>query len=136
MAEAVSEHGLREEVLGEVPPHVAERISPDLWNLSWPLMQRPENREVMVDLFADIKSSVDLFPSYQAYLRRHRPPTLIVWGPRDGYMPAPSAEAYLADLPDAELHLMDDGGHWLLETHLAEVVTLARDFLGRVHAGR
>lgn len=133
LAEAVSERGLREEVLGEVPPHVAERISPDLWRLSWSLMRRPENREIMVDLFADIRSSVDLFPAYQAYLREHRPPTLIVWGPHDGYMPEDSARAYLADLPDAELHLLEDAGHWALETHLEEVVTLTRDFLGRVH---
>ena len=38
------------------------------------------------------------------------------------------------DLPDAELHLLD-GGHWLLETNLDEVVALTRDFLGRVHSG-
>jgi pimeloyl-ACP methyl ester carboxylesterase len=69
----------------------------------------------------------------QAYLRVHQPPTLIVWGPHDGYMPEGSARAYLRDLPDAELHLLD-GGHWALETNLDEIVTLARDFLGRVHA--
>jgi len=51
-------------------------------------------------------------------------------GPQDGYMPEPSAGAYLRDLPDAELHLLD-GGHWLLETSLPEVVSLTRDFLER-----
>ncbi|WP_342364996.1 alpha/beta fold hydrolase [Streptomyces afghaniensis] len=60
------------------------------------------------------------------------PPTLIAWGPQDGYMPEGAARAYLRDLPDAELHLLD-GGHWLLETHLEEVVALVRDFLDRVH---
>jgi pimeloyl-ACP methyl ester carboxylesterase len=69
---------------------------------------------------------------HQAYLREHQPPTLIVWGPRDGYMPEGSARAYLRDLPDAEFHLLD-GGHWALETNLAEIAALARDFLGRVH---
>jgi surfactin synthase thioesterase subunit len=29
---------------------------------------------------------------------------------------------------------MLDGGHWLLETNLNEVVGLVRDFLARVHA--
>ena len=48
-------------------------------------------------------------------------------------MPESAARAYLRDLPDAELHLLG-GGHWLLETHLAEVVAYVRDFLGRVHA--
>jgi surfactin synthase thioesterase subunit len=48
-------------------------------------------------------------------------------------MPEGSARAYLGDRPDAELHLLD-GGHWALETNLGEVVTLVRDFLGRVHS--
>lgn len=47
-------------------------------------------------------------------------------------MPPGAARAYLRDLPDAELHLLD-GGHWLLETSLGVVVPLVRDFLSRVH---
>lgn len=49
-------------------------------------------------------------------------------------MPEDSAHAYLRDLPDAERHLFEDDGHWLLETHLAPVADLMRDFLGRVAA--
>ncbi|MEU4396825.1 alpha/beta hydrolase [Kribbella sp. NPDC023855] len=130
LAKAVSAEGLREEVLGEVPPQTAEKISPDLWQLSWPLME--PNRDIMVGFFLEILSSVRLYPQYQAYLREHQPPTLIVWGPQDGYMPAESARAYLKDLPKAELHLFEDGGHWLLESHLDEVVALMRPFLSRV----
>jgi pimeloyl-ACP methyl ester carboxylesterase len=88
-------------------------------------------REITIGVIAGLKDNLAWFPRYQAYLRDHRPPTLIVWGPQDGYMPEGSARAYLRDLPDAELHLLD-GGHWLLETNLAEVVALARDFLPRV----
>jgi surfactin synthase thioesterase subunit len=47
-------------------------------------------------------------------------------------MPEASARAYLRDLPEAELHLLD-GGHWLLETNLAEAVDRTREFLKRVH---
>lgn len=47
-------------------------------------------------------------------------------------MPEKSARAYLRDLPEAELHLLD-GGHWLLETHLDAVAALLRGFLARVH---
>jgi pimeloyl-ACP methyl ester carboxylesterase len=130
LAQAVTFDGLREEVLGEVPPEVAARISPDLWQLAWPLMR--EHRDVMIGFFAEIADSVRRFPQYQAYLREYQPPTLIVWGPQDGYMPAESARAYLADLPDAELHLLEDGGHWLLETHLDQVVALIRPFLSRL----
>ncbi|MGN7872253.1 alpha/beta fold hydrolase [Roseateles sp. 22389] len=94
----------------------------------------PKRREIAIDLIADLKDNRAWFPKHRQYLREHRPPTLIIWGPHDHYMPEQSAKAYLRDLPDAELHLLD-GGHWLLETHLDEVVPLLRDFLGRVDPG-
>jgi pimeloyl-ACP methyl ester carboxylesterase len=92
----------------------------------------PQRREIAIGMIAGLKENLAWFPKYQAYLREHRPPTLIVWGPHDGYMPEGSARAYLRDLPDAELHLLD-GGHWALETNLDEVVALTRGFFGRVH---
>ncbi|GAA3307457.1 hypothetical protein GCM10020219_006140 [Nonomuraea dietziae] len=49
-------------------------------------------------------------------------------------MPEGAARAYLRDLPDAELHLLE-GGHWALETNLDEIVALTRDFLGRLAPG-
>jgi pimeloyl-ACP methyl ester carboxylesterase len=133
MAQNVSEEGFRDEFVGELPAHLTERVSPDLWTLHWSLMRQPPRPEIVVGIFEDQATTLADFPRMQSYLREHQPPTLIVWGPHDGYMPEGSARAYLRDLPDAELHLLD-GGHWALETNLDEIVTLARDFLGRVHA--
>ena len=131
LGEAVNEEGFRDEFLNDLRPELAEQIPPDLWKLHWSLMT-PRRREIAIDVIAGLKENLAWFPRYQAYLLDHRPPTLIVWGPQDGYMPAGSARAYLRDLPDAELHLLD-GGHWLLETNLDEVAELTRDFLSRVH---
>jgi pimeloyl-ACP methyl ester carboxylesterase len=131
LAGHVSEEGFRDEFVQGLPEHLAARVSPDLWKLHWPLMNTPQRRENVVGLFEDQATTVDWFPKQQAYLRKHRPPTLIAWGPHDGYMPEGAARAYLRDLPDAELHLLD-GGHWALETNLGEIVALTRDFLGRV----
>ena len=133
LAEAVSEEGFRDEFLNDVRPELAERIPPDLWKLHWRLMT-PLRREIAVDVIAGLKDNLAWFPRYQTYLRKHQPPTLIMWGPQDGYMPEGSARAYLRDLPSVELHLLD-GGHWLLETNLAEAVGLTRSFLMHVHAG-
>jgi pimeloyl-ACP methyl ester carboxylesterase len=133
LAESVREETFKEEFLNAVGPDLAERIPPDLWKLHWSLMT-PKRREIAVDLIAGLKQNRAWFPEHRRYLAEHRPPALIVWGPQDAYMPEQSARAYLRDLPDAELHLLD-GGHWLLETHLDEVVALVRDFLGRVQAG-
>ncbi|MBX5213276.1 MULTISPECIES: alpha/beta fold hydrolase [unclassified Rhizobium] len=133
LAEAISEEMFREEFLNDLPPPLAETIPPDLWRLHWSLVT-PRRTEIAIDLIAGLKENRAWFPEHRKYLRQNRPPTLIVWGPNDHYMPEESARAYLRDLPDAELHLLD-GGHWLLETHLEEVAALMRDFLGRVHAG-
>ncbi|KEC71167.1 UNVERIFIED_ORG: pimeloyl-ACP methyl ester carboxylesterase [Rhizobium esperanzae] len=132
LADAISEETFKEEFLNDLPPPLAETIPPDLWKLHWSLVT-PRRKEIAIDLIAGLKENRAWFPAHQKYLRENRPPTLIVWGPNDHYMPEKSARAYLRDLPDAELHLLG-GGHWLLETHLEPVTALIRDFLGRVHA--
>jgi len=130
LGKAVTRETFREEFLNGTPEAVADRITPDLWELHWSLMT-PKRRQVAVELIAGLKANRAWFPQHRAYLAEHRPPALILWGPGDAYMPEASARAYLRDLPDAELHLLD-GGHWLLETHLDEVVALIREFLDRV----
>jgi pimeloyl-ACP methyl ester carboxylesterase len=131
LEQAVSEDGFRHEFVGEVDDDVAARVPPDLWKLHWPLMDTPVRRQIAVGLMEKLEANLAWFPRYQAYLREHQPPTLIVWGPEDGYMPAESARAYLRDLPQAELHLIEGAGHWLLETHFEEALPLVRGLLGR-----
>jgi pimeloyl-ACP methyl ester carboxylesterase len=130
LREFVSAGHFKDEFLNDVRPELAKRISPDLWELHWALMTE-RRRDIAACIIYDLKHNLEWFPRYQGYLREHQPPTLILWGPQDGYMPEASARAYLRDLPNAELHLLD-GGHWLLETNLEEAVDLTRDFLSRV----
>ena len=131
IARHVTLEGFESEFRGELPDAVADRVSPDLWTLHWSLMNTPERLANLIHLLEDQPATLDWFPREQAFLREHRPPTLIVWGPHDGYMPEESALAYHRDLPEAPLHLLG-GGHWLLETHLDEVVPLVRDFLSHL----
>lgn len=128
---SITKEEFRNEFLNDVNAESAARIPPDLWELHWRLMTE-RRKDIAAGVIAGLKDNLAWFPRYQAYLREHRPPTLITWGPRDGYMPEYSARAYLRDLPRAELNLLD-GGHWLLETNLHEAVALNRDFLSRVH---
>jgi pimeloyl-ACP methyl ester carboxylesterase len=130
LADAVSEEGFRDEFLNDVSGRLGERISPDLWKLAWPLMRTPERREIMIGLMEGLKQNLDWFPRYQAYLREHQPPTLIVWGAKDKIFPAEGAHPYLRDLPDAEFHLLDTG-HFALEDKGAQIAALMRDFLDR-----
>ncbi|MEB2842921.1 alpha/beta fold hydrolase [Rhizobiales bacterium RZME27] len=131
LSQAVSLEGFKEEFLNNARPELAPLIPPDLWRLHWS-QTTEQRRQIFTDIIAGLKDNLDWFPRYQAYLREHQPAALIVWGPQDGYMPEKSARAYLRDLPNAELHLLD-GGHWLLETCLDEVVPLVRNFLQKLH---
>lgn len=129
LGEAISEEGYRHEFLNGSEA-VADRLSPDLWTLHWALTDS-RRKAIHLEVIAGLRENRTWFPRYQAYLRERRPPALILWGPNDSYMPADAGRAYLRDLPDAELHLFPDGGHWLLETHLDEAEPLIRDFLAR-----
>ena len=131
IAQHVTLSGFESEFRGELPDDVAERITPDLWTLHWSMMSTPDRVANLIRLLEDQPSTLKWFPQEQAYLREHQPPALIVWGPHDGYMPEKSARAYHRDLPDAPLHVLG-GGHWLLETHLGEVVPLVEDFLSHL----
>jgi len=105
-------------------------ISPDNWNVDQPLLDRPGNRAIQLQLFHDYGSNPPLYPHWQRYLREHRPRTLIVWGANDLIFPAEGARAFLRDVPDAELHLLDTG-HFALEEDGAFVADRMRAFLSR-----
>ncbi|MEV0332534.1 alpha/beta hydrolase [Nocardia sp. NPDC050717] len=114
-----------------VPADRLALVSPDTWTLDQAYLDRPGNKEIQLQLFADYKNNLDGYPAFQKYFAEHRPPTLIAWGEHDEIFGADGARAYLRDLPDAELHLLD-AGHFALETHGPEIAALIRDFLGRV----
>jgi pimeloyl-ACP methyl ester carboxylesterase len=103
------------------------RISPDNWNMDFRFMERPNARRVNLDLFYDYRTNVPLYPEWQAFLRRHRPGTLIFWGQNDIFFGPEGGEAYLADLPDAELHRLDTG-HFAIEDSLEEIAGNIRRF--------
>jgi pimeloyl-ACP methyl ester carboxylesterase len=104
-----------------------ERISPDNWNLDLAVLERPNGRRINLDLLYDYRTNPEQYPAWHEYLRRHRPPTLVVWGARDPLFTPEGGEAFLRDVPDAELHLLDTG-HFALEDHGEEIAGLVRAF--------
>lgn len=106
------------------------RISPDNWVHDQALLDRPGNIDIQMDTFYDYRTNLPLYPLVQAYFRKHRPPTLIVWGKNDKIFPADGAYPYKRDLPDVEFHLLDTG-HFALEDKADEIVPLIRNFLNR-----
>lgn len=105
-------------------------IAPESYTLDSALLARPGNDEIQLDLFLDYASNVALYPDFQAYLRKQRPPLLAVWGKNDPFFLPAGAEAFRRDDPNAEVHFYDTG-HFALETHVQEIAAAISEFLDR-----
>lgn len=103
-------------------------ISPDTWQHDQALLDRPGNDRIQLALLHDYQNNVPRYTQWQAYLRKHQPPTLIAWGRNDPFFTEAGAKAYLKDLPNAELHLLDTG-HFALEEDGPLIATFIREFL-------
>lgn len=108
----------------------AERRNPDAWRYDQAGLDRPGNDEIQLDLFGDYRNNVKLYPAFQKSFRKHQFPTLVVWGRNDPIFTPEGAEAFRADLPKAEVHLLD-AGHFALETNAGEIAGYIREFLAR-----
>ncbi|ALV31339.1 alpha/beta hydrolase [Streptomyces sp. CdTB01] len=105
-------------------------LAPDGWTLDQHFLDLPGRKDAQQSLIFDYRTNVERYDDWQAWLRRHTPPALVLWGTGDPFFTEPGAHAYLRDLPDAELHLFDTG-HFALETHLPDIAPLIADFLDR-----
>jgi pimeloyl-ACP methyl ester carboxylesterase len=111
-----------------------ERYNPDTWTDEAAMLSRPGQARIQADLFYDYQSNVAAYPDWQAWLRRHLPPLLVVWGRYDPSFTVAGAHAYARDVPGAEIHMLD-AGHFALDEKLDEIAALIRDFLGRLPKG-
>lgn len=105
-----------------------ESISPDNWHVTQRLLDRPGNVDIQLQLFYSYGTNPPLYPQWQAYFRKHQPPTLIVWGDKDEIFPAAGAHPYKRDIKDLEFHLLDTG-HFVLEEDGERIAQLMKDFL-------
>src|SRR5450830_105726 len=105
-----------------------DRIDPAAWIHDQYFLDRPGNADIQLDIIHDYRTNVALYPAIHAYFREFRPPTLILWGINDPIFLPEGAQAFLRDLPDAQLHRLDTG-HFALEDKLNDMVPLMRQFL-------
>ncbi len=124
-------HGfLTPETIRTIYLHGARRpelISPDNWESDVAFLQRPHAVRLNLDLFYDYRTNVPLYPEWQRFLRERKPRTQIFWGQEDIFFTAAGGEAYLADLPSAELHRLE-AGHFAVEDHLEYIADNMRRF--------
>jgi pimeloyl-ACP methyl ester carboxylesterase len=105
-------------------------IKPEGYTLDAALLGRPGNVDIQLDLFLDYANNVKLYPAFQEYFRRSKPPLLAIWGKNDPYFIPPGAEAFRRDNPHTTIQFLDTG-HFALETHVEEVAASMRGFLAK-----
>ncbi len=95
--------------------------------MDYRFMERPNTRQLHMDLFYDYRINIALYPRWQKFLREHQPKTLIFWGQNDIFFTKDGDEAYLREIPDAEIYRLDSG-HFALEDCIEEIVTNMQRF--------
>ncbi len=119
--------GTRDTYLGGLPAEVAELHGPESWHLDWEHLSVPGNTEVYFQFFADYRTHVARFGEIADYHAAHQPPCLLLWGRHDPAFEIAEVLAYHQALGTFEAHIFD-AGHFLLETHAAEVAELLVSF--------
>jgi pimeloyl-ACP methyl ester carboxylesterase len=90
------------------------KISPDSYTMDQFFLDRRGNDAIQLSLLHNYQSNLALYDSWHVFFRTKQPKTLIVWGKNDPFFTVEGAQAYLRDIPKAELHLLDTG-HFALE---------------------
>lgn len=107
-------------------------VSPDGYSLDIYYSRTiPGYAEKQSDLILDYRTNVDLYPTFQEYLRKWQPPLLAVWGKNDpSFIPA-GAYAFQKDDPRALVHLVDSG-HFAPESCCGEIAEKIREWHGQL----
>lgn len=90
------------------------RISPDSYTMDQLFLDRPGNDAIQLNLLHNYQANLAHYDGWHEFFRNKQPKTLIVWGKNDPFFTVEGAQAYLRDIPNAELHLLDTG-HFALE---------------------
>lgn len=107
----------------------ASSVSPDAWTMDQHFLDRPGNDAIQLNLLHNYQTNLKHYDGWHEFFRKYQPKMLIVWGKNDPFFTVEGAKAYLRDIPNAELHLLD-AGHFALEDHvdfIAEKISAVLD---------
>ena len=106
----------------------ASKISPDTYTFDQAFLDRLGNDAIQLNLLYNYQTNPPKYEDWHQFFRKNQPPMLIVWGKNDPFFTVEGAQAYLKDLPNAELHLLDTG-HFALEEELDFIAGKMVEFL-------
>jgi haloalkane dehalogenase len=104
-------------------------IGEDAINEYWKAFADDDRRLGQLDLYRS--GDFDKLAPYNGALARLRLPTLILWGGQDRFAAPKMAESFHGEIPDSELVVFHQAGHFLWEDAAAETAHALVEFLDR-----
>ena len=123
--------GTRDTYLSGLRPELRELHPAESWHLDWERLSRPGFVDLHFRLFCDYRQHAARFAEIADFHATHQPPALLLWGRHDPYFDIAEVLAYHRALTELDAHLFD-AGHFLLETHAAEVTPLLTGFVDEI----
>jgi len=87
-----------------------------------------DRRRNQLDLYRS--GDFEKLEPYRGKLTALGVPAKMVWGAKDEFAPVPGAYRFLKELPGAELVVLDDVGHFLMEDEPERVAQEIAEFIG------
>lgn len=125
--------GTRATYTSGAPPDLVARMTPEIWEEDWRVMNLPGRMDNQKALIRDYGKHVERFGEIAQYLARWQPPALMIWGRHDPFFELGEIVSWMQALPRMEAHVLD-AGHKLLETHAAAAAALMMEFIERTGA--
>lgn len=113
-------------------------VTPELIEERWQLATDPTTLEIAQRMYSSTAFAATIAANalsdavpYWAQLHKVQAPTLITWGRDDRVSPVDAAIVPMRDIPDAELHVFPNCGHWAMIEAREQWLSTVLGFLQR-----
>lgn len=108
-----------------------DRLRPEVLENHWRLASRENGTRHVFDTWAQFPDGSASIEKIRAGLPTLKQSTLVLFGAEDPYLPPPNAERFAKTIPEAELQLIPNAGHFLQEDAPEEVADRLSAFLAK-----
>jgi len=122
---------LNRDLFGMALRQISPKVPDDALDEFWKAYGSDDRRRNQLDLYRS--GDFEKLEPYRGKLRALGVPAKIIWGAKDEFAPIGGAYRFKKELPDAELAVLDDAGHFLMEDDPERVAREIAEFVaGRV----
>jgi haloalkane dehalogenase len=124
---------MNRELFATVVRQISPAIPDDAIDEYWKAYGDERRRQGQLELYRS--GDFSKLEPYRGKLAELGVPTLILWGAKDQFAPVRGAYRFQKEIPGAELSVLDEAGHFLMEDDPERVGREIAEFLSAVPAG-